>query len=299
MKLVQIPDIATFVAIVEHGSLSAAANALGVKPPAISYRLSRLEGQIGTPLLLRTTRQAELTEAGRRLYERSKPALHALVDAVSDAQGASDIPKGTLRLALSHIAFRYTLADHLAEFRSRYPEILLDLSFDDEIVDLVGGEFHAGVRVGDLLDEKMIAVKLTGTRRIVHVAAPEYLNRMGRPQTPADLLHHDCILYRFGRSARALKWEFKGDDGPVSLEINGGVRVNNTSAQIDATRLGLGIAWFGEKIVERDIQEGRLEVVLKDYAIERPPFYLYYPTEYRELRILRVLVDFLNSRKSS
>lgn len=296
MPKAPLSDIATFVAIVEHGSMRAAATALGVKPPAISYRLSRLEEEVGVSLLLRSTRSVELTEAGRRLFQRSNPALHQISDALSDARRAGEIPSGTLRIALSHVAFRYTLADVLAEFHALYPEIELDLSFDDALVDLAEQGFHAGVRIGNLLEQSMIAIRLTGPRRIVHVASPEYLDRNGRPSKPADLLDHECIRFRFGTTKRTLQWKFQDADGVTSIDVGGSVIVNNTTAQVDAARLGLGIAWFGEKIVEHEIRKGELEVVLNDYAVKGEPFFLFFPREYAQLKILRVLIDFLKSK---
>ena len=295
MAKTPLSDIATFVTIVELGSLRAAANALGVKPPAISYRLNRLEEEVGVSLLLRSTRSIELTDAGRRLFQRSNPALHQISDALSDARRTGEIPSGTLRIALSHVAFRYTLADCLAEFHALYPEIELDLSFDDALVDLAEGGFHAGVRIGNLLEQSMIAVKLTGPRRIVHVASPGYLERNGRPSKPVDLLDHECIRFRFGTTKRTLQWKFQDANGVTSIEVGGSVIVNNTTAQIDAARLGLGIAWFGEKIVEREIRNGELEIILSDYVVDGQPFFLYFPREYAQLKILRVLIDFLKS----
>lgn len=297
MENLSVSDIATFAAIVEKGSLRAAAELLGVKPPAVSHRLQQLEEVVGVPLMLRTTRSVELTEAGRRFYERSNSALHDISEAVSDARRTSETPNGTLRIALSHIAFRYTLLEHLPEFRRRYPEIALDLSFDDMLVDLPKGKFHAGVREGHLLDQSMVAVKLTGPRRIVHVASPDYLDRNGRPSKPEDLLHHECILYRFGTTANTLEWKFTGPDGPTTIDVKSSIAFNDQNARIDAARVGLGIAWFGEKVVEREVRDGELEVILAEYAIERPPFYLYFPREYAQLKILRVLIDFLKSVK--
>ena len=291
----QLPDLATFVAIVDQGSLRAAATSLGVKPPAVSYRLGRLETAVGAPLFLRTARSLEITEAGKLLYEKSRPALSEISAAVTEAGQAMRALRGTLRIALSKIAFQYTFADHISEFRDRHPEIELDLSFNDELVDLSEAGFHAGVRVGKLIDRDMIAVRLTGNRRVVHVASPDYLDKRGRPATPRDLLTHECIAYRFGTSSKFLEWEFQDADGVTTINLGKGITVNDTSAQIEAARLGLGIAWFGEKIVEREISNGELEVVLGAYSVERPPFYFYFPREYKELRTLRALVDFLKS----
>ncbi len=299
MERASLSDLSTFVTIVEQGSLRAAAKALGVKPPAVSYRLKRLEDEIGVALLLRSTRSLELTDAGRRLLQRSNPALREISQALSDARQNSHEPSGTLRLTLSHVAFRYVLANHLAAFQERYPKIELSLSFDDALVDLAKGGFHAGIRVGDILEQEMIAVQLTGPRRQAHVAAPAYLRRYGRPSSPADLLAHECIRYRLITSTSILKWEFPGPNGPRTIDVGGKLVVNSTSAMVDAARLGLGVAWLGERVVEREIRSGELEVVLREHAIERPPFFIYFPREYARLRSLRALVDFLKSDGAS
>ena len=294
-----LSDLATFAAIVEQGSLRGAARVLGVKPATVSYRLKKLESSVGTTLLLRSTRSIELTEAGRRLLQRGRPALAELVAALQDARDQLTSPRGTLRLTLSHVAFRYALADHMAAFLAAYPEIELDLCFDDATVDLAKGGFHAGIRVGNLLDPMMIAVRLTGPRRIAHFAAPHYLERKGRPRVPNDLLNHDCIRYRLITSGELAEWEFQGKKGPTTINVGGRIIVNNTTAQVDAAVLGLGIAWMAEKMVRQEVRSGRLEVVLDDYATERQPFYIYFPRAYADLKVLRALVDFLKCAHTS
>jgi DNA-binding transcriptional LysR family regulator len=293
MERLPVDDLTAFHAIVEHGSLRAAARSLGLKPPAVSYRLKSLEARIGAALLLRTTRSVELTDVGRAVLDRTRPALIELAAALNEARGRADVPSGLLRVTLSYVAFRYTLADRLLEFGRRFPGIELDLFFDDGILDLAKRGLHAGIRVGNLIDDQMIAVKLTGPRKIVYFASPDYLERRGRPSEPMDLLGHDCIRYRYVTSGEIMNWPFRDPDGPGRIDVPGSIIVNNTSAMVDAAIQGLGIAWIGESMVGHEIESGRLEVILEDYAVDLEPFYVFFPKEYAQLKILRAFVDFM------
>jgi DNA-binding transcriptional LysR family regulator len=297
MDRLPVDDLAAFHAIVEHGSLRAAAKSLGLKPPAVSYRLKSLEARVGAALLLRTTRSVELTDVGRTLLHRTRPALTELAVALDEAHRHADEPRGTLRVTLSYVAFRYTLADHLFDFRRQYPEIELDLFFDDGILDLAKRGLHAGIRVGNLIDDQMIAVKLTASRKIAYFASPEYLERKGRPSEPRDLSEHECIRYRYVTSGEIMSWPFRGPDDLSRIDVPGSIIVNNTSAMVDAAVQGLGIAWIGEAMVHHEIKSGRLEAILEDYSTELEPFYLFFPKEYSQLRVLRAFVDFMKERR--
>lgn len=293
MNRLPVDDLTAFHAIVEHGSLRAAARSLGLKPPAVSYRLKSLEACVGAAVFLRTTRSVELTDVGRALLERTRPALIELAAALDEARGRAGELNGVLRVTLSYVAFRYTLMDHLADFARRYPGIKLDLFFDDGILDLARCGLHAGIRVGERIDDQMIAVKLTASRKLAYFASPDYLKRRGRPSEPRDLLTHDCIRYRYVTSSEIMSWLFHGPDGPIQIDVSGGIIVNNTSAMVDAAIQGLGIAWIGKSMVDHEIKSGRLEVVLEDYSIDLEPFYIFFPKEYSQLKVLRAFVDFM------
>jgi DNA-binding transcriptional LysR family regulator len=276
MERLPVDDLTAFHAIVEHGSLRAAARSLGLKPPAVSYRLKSLEARVGAAVFLRTTRSLELTDVGRALLDRTRPALTELATAFDEVRERASEPNGVLRVTLSYVAFRYTLMDRLADFARRYPRIKLDLFFDDGILDLAGRGLHAGIRVGHLIDDQMIAMRLTASRRLVYFASPGYLKRRGRPSEPRDLLKHACIRYRYVTSGEIMSWSFDGPDGPIRIDVPGSIIINNTSAMVDAAIQGLGIAWIGERMVADEIKSGRLEVILEDYATDLEPFYLFF-----------------------
>ena len=284
-----------FLAVAEAGSLRAAARALGVRPPAVSQQLKALETEIGVTLFTRTTRSISLTDAGRALLRRARPAVGEIGGALEEARGIGAATRGQLRLTLPYVAHQIALAPRLAAFHAAYPEIELELSFDDAFVDVVAEGFHGGIRLGDLIQEDMIALRLTPPIKVAYFAAPTYLARHGRPATPADLLRHNCIRYRYIASRRIAEWQFQEAGGLTGVKVSGSLIVDNTSALVGAARDGLGIAWLFRPAVEADLAAGRLESLLEPYAPERPGYFLYYPKENARLQIMRRFIDFMKS----
>lgn len=296
MEKLPVSGLEVFLAIAEHGSLRGAAQALGVRPPAVSYRLKALEDRIGVPVFARTTRSVQLTDAGRALLHRARPAMAELGAAVEETRVSGRARKGTVRLTLPYVAYQLTVAKKLAAFHRRYPAIELELSFDEAFVDLAAEGFHAGVRMGDHIREDTIAVRLCPPLKEVVFAAPAYFDRHGRPQRPADLLRHNCIRYRYITSGRIAEWQFHGAEGPTDVDVKGNLVVNSTNALVSAARDGLGIGWLFRPNVEDDLKSGALESVLADYVIERPGFFLYYPKANARVEVLRIFIDFMRDR---
>ena len=299
MDRLPIADLDVFLAIAEQGTLRAAATALGVRPPAVSYRLRALEDRIGADLFIRTTRSVQLTDAGRVLLARARPAMAELGEAMEDARASGVARKGAVRLTLSYNAFQITIARKIAAFQRAYPDIELDLSFNEAFVDIAAEGFHAGVRLGGLVREDMIAVRLGPPVKEVFFAAPSYFDRHGRPRRPADLLGHNCIRYRYIASKRFAEWQFSGTEGVDTVDVTGNLIVDDTTALIGAARDGLGIAWLFRPNIEDDLRAGTLESVLDDYAIERPGHFLYYPRANARIEVLRVFIDFMKAGSSA
>ncbi len=295
MKRRSQPSLEVFLAIVEHGSLRAAAKALGVGPPAITQQLKTLEALVGASLFARTTRSIQLTDAGKLLLSKAGPAFAELEEAIKEVQGAARTETGTLRLTLPHGAFRLALAPRLAAFQAAYPGIELILSIEEAFEDLISEHFHAGVRLGDSIHDDMIAIRLTPPLGDAFFAAPAYLKKHGRPTKPEDLLAHNCIRYQFKSSKAFYPWRFKTARQEVSVEVSGNLVVNSFEAAVEAARRGAGIAQNFRQEIEPDLMAGHLELLLEKHALKRPGFYLYYPREYAKLRILRLLINFLKS----
>jgi len=297
MSRVSLNGIEVFLAIVREGSLRAAARSLGVGAPAVSQQLKALERRMGVDLLVRTTRSVELTEAGRTLLQSAAPAFRELMDAIEGTRVVGAATTGTLRLTLPRSAYRIVIAPALAEFQALYPEVCLELSINEGLVDIVKEGFHAGFRLEDRLTSNMVAVRLTGPLASCYSAAPVYLDCFGRPEHPRDLLHHKCVRYRFVTANRIWDWHYveagqtKIVDPPTRLVFD------SMQSVMQAVRDGNGIGWSLKAVIEDDLDAGRLESVLDIYAPTMPPFHLYFPEQNRRLKLLRLFIDFLTARR--
>ena len=290
--------IEIFLAIVRLGSLRSAARSLGMGAPAVSYRLKALDRELGVNLLVRTTRSIELTDAGRALVNRAGPAFAQIDEAVAEAREAGRAKTGTLRLTLPWSAYRIAIEPVLAEFQAQYPDVRLELSFDEALVDIVGNGFHAGIRLGDRLADGMVATRLTPPLRAALSAAPAYLERHGRPDHPRDLLAHKCIRYKFISANRIADWQFREDGQTFTVDPAASLVFDSFQSVVQAAREGHGIGWSLRAVIEPDLSDGTLQTVLDPYALEHPPFFLYYPEHNRNLDLLRLFIDFLSARRT-
>lgn len=293
-----VGNIEVFLTIVREGSLRAAARALGVGAPTVSHQLKTLERKLGVDLMVRTTRSIELTEAGRTLFAGTSTAFQEITDAIQGTRSIGQSATGTLRLTMPISAYRMLLSPILSEFRRRYPEIHLDISLNEGLVDIVREGFHAGFRLGDRLTPGMVALRLTNTLTPCYFAAPAYLDVNGRPAQPRDLLNHTCIRYKYISSNRIQEWQCVEDgqtktiDAPASLIFDGmeGIR--------QAARDGIGIGWSLRAMIEPELEAGTLETVLDAYVPMIPPYHMFYPEQNRRLEPMRRLIDLLVERRS-
>ncbi|MEM9629743.1 MAG: LysR family transcriptional regulator [Pseudomonadota bacterium] len=284
-----------FTAIAEHGSLKGAADALGLKPSTVSHQLKSLEERLGTALFIRTTRSVNLTEAGRALLKGTAPAFHQISDAVESARATGHEPRGTLKLAVPEFAYHLLVAKTLPLFRAAYPEIDIELSLTDALEDILETGMHAGIRLGDIVAQDMVAVRLSPPKKLAVVGSPDYFARCGRPEHPEDLLAHECIRYRFHSSGRLAAWNFLGHEADYAVEVSGKLIVNSLPVAVDAARRGEGLAFVLHDYVAQEIKEGSLLTVLQDHQSHTPGFYFYFPREYRSMTALRLFLDLLRS----
>lgn len=298
MDRAPIGGIEVFLAIVREGSLRAAARALGIGAPAVSHQLKALERRIGVDLLVRTTRSLELTEAGRTLHAGAAPAFAELTDAIEGTRAVGKSTTGTLRLTLPSSVYTLIIAPRLAAFQKRYPDVCLDLSINEGLVDIVKEGFHAGFRLGDRLTTDVVAVRLTGPLTPCYAAAPSYFAAFGRPAHPRDLLTHRSVRYKYITANRIHEWQFVEDGQTKTVDPPRRLIFDSMDAVRQAVRDGQGIGWSLRKIVEDDLKAGTLETVLDPYVTELPPFYLYYPEQNRRLELLRLFIDFLTARRN-
>jgi DNA-binding transcriptional LysR family regulator len=290
----QLGALATFVRVVDAGSLSGAARSLPSSLTSVSRQISALEERYGTQLLLRTTRRLALTDDGRILYERAKSILGELKEVEATLSRGRQEPSGRIRVSAPTLMGRLLVAPLLAEFLRRYPSLTLDLLLVDRTVDMVEEDIHLSLRVGHLPDSQLVARKLADLRMIV-CASPAYLERRGVPQTPVDLGRHDCLV--FSDTPGIAEWRFKdGSKAERRIRMAGRLWVNSLDALVSAAREGAGIVRVPLWQVEADIATGALQRILRAYEPPPTPLHLLFQPSRLASAKTRVFVDYLLER---
>lgn len=284
-----------FVAVAEQLSFSRAAESLGLSPSALSQTVRGLEERLGRRLLNRTTRSVSLTEAGAALLADVGGALTTLADAFNSARAESGEPSGTLRLHCFHAAAELFVAPILHDFTRAYQKIVLDLTIDDTVIDLVAEGYDAAIRIGEVIERDMVAIPLGGDIRQIAVASPVYLAEHGAPTTPKDLLAHRCIRWRWPGQSTPYAWEFHEGGRWFAVSVDGPVISSSRSFTLDAALAGVGIAFLKEGSVAAHLADGRLVALLEDWSAPFPGFCLCYPRQSHMSPALRVLVDALEN----
>jgi DNA-binding transcriptional LysR family regulator len=296
MERVPAHGLEVFLAIVREGSMRAAANALGVGAPTVTLQLKALEELLGIGLLFRTTRGIELTEAGRILFDAAAPAHRDLTYAIKKTKEMAKSTTGTLRLSLSREAYIAALAPALGEYLATNPGISLDISWDEEPVDIVRHGIHGGIRMGDVLTPDMIAVRVTPPIKSAFFASPSYLRTHGVPKRPRDLLNHQCIRQRLPTSGTLREWWVLEDGQDKRLDPPARLIFDSADGVIQAACDGHGVGWSTRVALEDHFSRGDLEPLLKPYVKDLPPFHIYYPEQNKRVECLKLLVDFLRSK---
>jgi DNA-binding transcriptional LysR family regulator len=286
-----------FLAVAEQRSFRAAGQQLGVTPSAISQSVHKLEERLGTPLFTRTTRSVALTEAGEHLRAGLRPAFDQMRATVESLQEMKGRPAGLLRLNVSSIAETIFSEGLLAEFLARHPDIRLDLAVDDTGTDIVKQGFDAGIQLGEVISQDMVAVNVTRQERQIVVASPHYLARHGTPRRPRDLHRHACIGWRVYSRPAPYRWELTENGREIELAIDARVDTNEMSVMVRLALDGVGIASGLERTWAPYIASGQLVPLLDRYCPPFPGFYLYYPSRTRVPAKLRALIDFLKERR--
>jgi DNA-binding transcriptional LysR family regulator len=295
MKNTSLDGIRNFLAVAEHKSFSAAALHLGVTPTAVSKAVKVLEQQHGLMLFKRNTRSVALTEAGASLYGSLARATTQIDDAFAALAVFRDRPVGNLRLTVPRALGALVMKAVMPRFRSGFPEVTIDLSLDDGAVDLVAQGYDAGIRLGQSVEQDMVAVRLTGDLSWSVVGSPDYFERAGRPATPEDLLRHETMRYRFHTSGALHKWRFVRDGEEFFVETAAAIVVNDTTLIADFARSGLGLAYMPDVEIEQDIASGRLERVLQSYVPVSTGLFLYFPARTQSQPKLRAFIDTIRS----
>ena len=280
-----------FLAVTRHGSFRRAAVERRVTPSALSHVIRNLEASLDLRLFNRTSRSVSLTEAGRQLADRVGPALSDVeraldgLDALRDAGTA-----GLLQLNMPRIATQLLMEPVVVRFLAAYPQVRLEITTSDGLVDIVAERFDAGIRRDRRLAPGMVAVPMGPPRRFAVVGSPAYLAQNPAPHTPQDLRGHACIERRFPDGSR-YAWEFARGGEVLEVDVSGPLTVDDTALMLRAALDGVGLALVFESLVADHIDAGRLVRLLEAWCPPRPRFYLYYTGRRQVPAPLRAFID--------
>jgi DNA-binding transcriptional LysR family regulator len=294
-----LADLSAFVAVADRLSFSAAASQLGVTPSALSHSMRQLEERLGVRLLHRTTRSVSLTDAGRRLLDRLRPAISEIAGALEDLNQERQRHMGRLRIYAVHVAGAAVVAPIWGRFLSTYPEVHLELAVGEAPVDIVAKGFDAGIGPRDRAAGDMIAVRVMGPMKIAVVGAPTYFARRRPPRTPDDLARHICVEYRREADGEVLMWPFERNRKSRRISVDGRVMVNDADLAVRAAVDGLGIAYTGEALAEPFLRSGQLVRVLEDWSPSFEGLFLYYPGHRQVPAALRAFIDMIRTARGS
>jgi DNA-binding transcriptional LysR family regulator len=287
------PDLSFFSLLAHQPSLAAAAQALGVTPPAVSRRLAALEQRLGVRLLHRTTRRVGLTEAGQKLLQRISPALKELDAAMDALRQHGDRPAGLLRLTVPDVVAIALLDPLLGEFMARWPDVRLDIHVPNGLSDLIAEGCDAGIRLGERLQRDMVAVPVSPDLRMVVVGSPAYLAAHGVPQSPADLSGHQAVRMRLSHGGLH-PWELERHGETLTVDVPGRLLLDDPQLMRNAARAGMGLAFLSEWHIREELARGELIPVLQDWCPPFPGLRLYYPGHRHVPAGLRALIDLIH-----
>jgi DNA-binding transcriptional LysR family regulator len=289
-------SIPVFVSVVENGSFSSAADKLNITKSAVSKRITHLEDELGIRLLNRTTRKLSLTEAGQRYYEYVVQSLSLAqqgIDAVSELQGQ---PRGKLKITAPMSFGVLHVAPLIAEFLSLHPGVEIDLQLEDRMVDLIQEGFDIGIRIGHLPLSNLVAKRLAPCVSVL-CASQDYLEENGHPQHPNDLAKHNCLQYSYYRGGS--EWSLTCSGQEYRVVPKGRLSVNNSEAIRRAVLEGSGIGNLPTFIVAKDIQAGRLQVILEEYQLPLHAVYAVFPERKHMPLKVRAFLDFIDEKLGS
>jgi DNA-binding transcriptional LysR family regulator len=290
---IQLGSIELFCLAAEEGSFTAAALSAGVTPAAVSRSISRLEERLGTRLFVRTTRSIRLTESGRAYFEQCRQALTQLVEAEREVMGKQLEPSGELRISIPTTYGHHRILPLLSRFRERHPGVTIDIHLSNRNIDFVGEGYDLAIRVRAQPDSTLIARHLEDARLVV-IATPAYLARVGTPQSLADLGKHDCIQFELPSSGRRISWLFTENGKEREILAEGNYCCSDdVLGGVTLAKHGAGLFQTYRFIVERELEEGTLVEVLQEFGGRSRPFTLLYPHGRHVPLRLRAFIDFL------
>ena len=295
MERTDLADLSAFATVAAERSFTRAAARLNVSQSALSHAMRGLEKRLGIQLLARTTRSVSPTATGSALLQELVPSLERIDRAVAEARNQRERPAGRLRIIIPRTVTEMVILPKLANFARKYPDIVLEITHSNDPVDLVAGEYDAGVQLGEFIQRDMIAVPVTGEMRLVVVGSPAYLEANGTPRHPQDLKDHACIGFRFSNGL--YRWEFEKGRKALTVSPQGPASFDDPDLVIKAVLDGIGLGTSMEQSLDELLAQGRLVQVLKDWCPAFPGYFLYYPSRRNQPAALAALIEALRFQR--
>lgn len=283
--------INVFVHVADTRSFVGAGRAVGVSASGIGKSITRLEQTLGVRLFHRSTRSVTLTAEGEMFLERARRIREEFDAAQAELSQTTRVPTGRLRIGLPMISEPFLLT--LAAFQKRYPEVELDLDFDNRHVDVIDEGYDAVIRSGSI-DDSRLTSRTLGTFQMWLVGAPEYFARRGTPQHPSELLEHDCIQFRMPNTGRLQTWQLRREADEPALNLSRRIICNTNEARRCFALEGVGIAYMSDHTVQDALETGALVRVLDQYTFEQNTFRLLWPSGKHMTPKLRAFIDFVS-----
>lgn len=286
-----------FLTVAEERSFTRAAAKLDISQSALSHSMRRLEAKLGLRLLTRTTRSVAPTQAGERLIEALRPALDQIDERLASLTDLRDRPAGTVRISAGVHAARTVLWPAIDRLTAEHADINVEVNVEGGLIDIVAERYDAGVRLGERLEQDMIAVRIGPKLRMAAFGAPAYFAERGIPQTPYDLARHNCINLRLPSSGGLYAWEFEKDGKELKVRVEGQLVFNDVDMITEAALAGHGIGFLIEDHLSRRVAEGALVRVLEDWCEPFDGYYLYYPSRRQPSAAFSLVLDALRFRE--
>ena len=288
--MAQIDDLVLFAQVIEHGSFSKVAELNNITKSVVSKRISKLEQELGVQLMYRTTRRLTLTEPGSILYQRAKEVRQVAQSAFDSVTGYSEALSGHIRVSVPTISGELLLSKALSDFCQNHPGLTIDMSMDNQFVDLVAQNYDLVIRTGYLEDSSLIARHIFNSRWVI-CATPSYLEQFGVPESPKALKHHNCLGYT-QQSTGPFDWLFlRNTDDTYTMKVNGNFSSDNAAGLRKAALAGNGVAYLPTCLVYDDLQNGDLVELLPEHAGKVVGIYAVYPYTKQPPKRIQALIE--------
>ena len=283
-------DLILFVMVVEAGSFTKVAEQLNLTNSVVSKRIARLEKELNTQLLYRTTRKLSLTDAGTTFYGKARLAKLAVQEAEDAITGYGEDIRGTIKLTMPVVSARLVLSSALANFCHDYPNVNVELTIKNKFVDIIEQGYDLAIRTAHLEDSSLIARRLIDSDWVV-CASPEYLKNNGTPETPQALTEHSCLIYRY-EGTGSEQWVFKDDNNDYVVQVKGRFRSNNLDSLRKAALAHFGIAYLPKALVHEDLMANNLVSLLTKQSGKDLGIYAVYPRTRQPDKKIKLLIDY-------